>query len=233
MEWGVSKLLVPNESEDVFLAALEKVKAAKLPFEACTGFIPGDLKITGPEVDSAALEAYVTTAMTRARHAGVDTIVFGSGGARRIPDGFDPNEAHEQIVTFCRMVAPLAQDNGVTVVVEPLNTAQCNVLTSVAESADLVNEVDHPGLRLLADIYHMMRDDDPADDLSMHGHLLKHMHIATKDNRCVPGDEPCDFADHFKNLSDAKYDGRMSIEAGASDDTDWGAARALLDNLLK
>jgi sugar phosphate isomerase/epimerase len=212
MEWTVAELLKPRESEEVFCAALDNLRTAALPYPVANCFVPGDLKLTGPEVDSGALRDYVTTTMQRAERAGVEVIVFGSGGARRIPEGFDPEAAWEQLVAFCRMVGPLAHDHGVKVVVEPLNLAECNVLNTVDECATLVNEVAHPGIRLLVDAYHLMRDDDSYDDIVKHGDLLGHLHIATVPNRHAPGAEPCDFSPFFLALAKANYKGRLSIE---------------------
>ncbi len=216
-EWSVPELLKPRESDEVFAAFLEDLRQAALPYPVANCFVPGDLKITGPEADMSALRAFVSKTMGRAEQAGIEVVVFGSGGARRIPDGFDSHKAHDQLVAFSSMVAPLAHDHGVTVVVEPLNTAECNVLTTVAGCAALVNEVDHPGVRLLVDAYHLMRDGDSYDDIVKYGELLAHVHIATEAGRRAPGAEPCDFSRFFESLSDANYTGRVSIECGFSD----------------
>ena len=232
-EWSVPALLKPRESEDAFVAGLGELRSAGLPYPVANCFVPGDLKITGPEVDTPALRAYVTTTMERAERAGVEVIVFGSGGARRIPDGFDPQAAHDQLVAFCGMVAPLAHDHGVVVVVEPLNTADCNVLTTVAECARLVNEVRHPAIRLLVDAYHLMRDGDSYDDIVKHGDLLAHVHIATVPERLAPGAESCDWTRFFRALADAHYNGRISIEAKITDPlTELPVALATLRRLV-
>lgn len=212
-EWSVPALLKPGESEELFRAGLEALRSAGLPYRVANCFVPGELKITGPAVDHAALRAYVAVVMQRAERAGVNVIVFGSGGARRIPEGFDPRTAHDQLVAFCRMIAPGAHDHGVVVVVEPLNKADCNVLTTVSECAGLVNEVAHPAIRLLVDAYHHMRDGDSFEDIVRHGALLSHVHVATLPGRLPPGVEPCDLTRFFRALADAKYDGRVSIEA--------------------
>lgn len=217
MEYGVGNLLKPMEEQAVFLSAFSQAKTGGLPVEACNGFIPGELKITGPDVNFAALEIYVTVACERAREAGVRVIVFGSGGARRIPDGFDCARAHEQIVSFCRMLAPVAEQNDVVIAVEPLNKQDCNVLNTVNECAALVREVDHPFLRLLVDSFHLMKDNDSYEDIVVNGDLLAHVHISTIPCRKAPGVEPCDFYPFFDALVRAGYNGRISIEAGIPD----------------
>jgi len=216
-EWSVPALLKPRESEDAFRASLDALHNVSIPYPVLNCFLPGDLKITGPNVDNPALATYVRISMVRAEAAGVSTIVFGSGGARHVPDGFDPRIAHDQLVAFSQMVGPLAHDHGVTVVVEPLNSAECNILNSVAECAQLVQEVAHPGIRLLVDAYHLLRDGDSYDSIVTHGALLAHAHIATIPNRLAPAAEDCDFSRFFAALAKAQYTGRISIEGKIND----------------
>jgi len=231
VESSVGALLKPREDDDAFAAAVDAMRKGGLPCPVVNCFVPGDLKITGPTADLGALEAYVTKAFQRAQQADVDTIVFGSGGARRIPDEFDRQTAHEQIVAFCRMLAPIAEAHGVTVVVEPLNLAECNVLTTVGESAALVREVDHPALRLLVDGYHLLKDDDALADIVANGDLLRHVHLATVPTRVFPGSEPCDLGPFFQALVDAGYTGRVSIEAKIQDaPTEFPRALSLMQS---
>lgn len=232
MEWSVAELLRPLKPEDAFREACEMVSGSALPYEVANCFVPTELKITGPDADMSALEAYVRTTMARAEQIGLKVIVFGSGDARRIPEGFDRQRAHEQIVVFCRMVGPIAQAHGVTIAVEPLNKADCNVLNTVAECAGLVNEVDHPAIRLLVDAYHMMRDGDAVRSIEEHGHLLTHVHIATIPNRLAPAAEDCQFADFFGALAKAQYNGRVSIEAKINNpETELPAALLMMRKL--
>jgi len=231
-EWSVSALLKPREPEESFLVGLDAIRSAELPYKVANCFVPGDLKITGPDADLAALKKYVTTTMERAGRAGVDIIVFGSGEARRIPEGFNPDIAQEQLVAFCRMVAPLAHDHGVTVVVEPLNRRECNVLTTVFECVVLVNEVAHPGIRLLVDAYHLLLDGDSCESIVTHGALLAHAHIATIPNRLAPSAEACDVSEFFASLAKARYNGRVSIEANITNpETELPAALAMMQSL--
>ncbi len=232
IEWNVGALLKPFADRAVFEDALRQVKDSPLPCPAVNCFVPGELKITGPTADLAALERYVTVAFERAEAAGVQTIVFGSGGARQVPDGFPAAPATDQIADFCRMFAPLAQRHGVTVAVEPLNRAECNILTTVGESAALVRRVNHPAVRLLVDAYHFAKDSDSFGDLAASANLLSHVHLATIPNRVAPGVEPCDFSRFFRTLRKGGYTGRVSFEGKAPDsDAELARAAALMRSL--
>lgn len=233
-EWSVPGLLKPLEDDAAFTAALKAARATGLPCPVLNCFLPGTLKVTGPAADLAALRAYVTTAFARAKEAGVTHIVFGSGGARQVPEGFDHAEASRQIAAFLKMAGPLARASGVTIAIEPLNPKECNILTSVAEGAAMVRTVDHPAVRLLVDGYHMLRSDNRPEDVEKNGPLFVHTHVATKENRQMPGTEPCDLAPFFRALVRGGYTGRLSFEGKCeADAAKLAAGLAVMKQLEK
>jgi sugar phosphate isomerase/epimerase len=212
LELNVQAHLKPEAPDEEFAAVLARIRDCPLPCEAANCFVPGHLRITGPQADLAALERYVRTACARARQAGIRTIVFGSGGARQIPEGCERATAWRQIVEFSRMAAECAAREQVVLVVEPLNRGECNVLNSVTEGAALVREVNHAALRLLVDAFHWAREAESPAAIVAAGGLLQHAHIATFANRLAPSLEPCDFAPFFRACRTAGYDGRVSVE---------------------
>ena len=163
------------------------------------------------------IRAWATTAFARAKQAGITAIVFGSGGSRRIPDGFDRAQARAQFVDLLKELGPLAAAQNVTLVVEPLNTGECNFITSVDEGAAIVRDAATPGVRLLADIYHMLRDAEGPAAITRAGSLLAHVHIAEREKRTAPGVAGDDFAPYLRALAGIGYDGNLSIESGWQD----------------
>lgn len=232
IEMSVGGLLQPREPDSVFEATMADVRAAPLPCPVLNCFLPGDLRVTGPEADEAAALDYMKVAFARAEIARVDTIVFGSGGARRVPEGFDHEQAWAQLVALCKKAGPLAQSRGVVIAMEPLNQAECNILVTAAETARFVREVNHPAVQLLVDAYHWAREAEAAAVIAENGDILRHVHIATGANRRIPAAEEWDFAPFFEGLRKAKYDGRISIEAGiAEPEKELPAALELLRSL--
>ena len=217
-EWSVPGLLKPLEDDKAFAESLKAARATGLPCPVLNLFLPSSHQMTGPAAALNQLRKFVTVTFARAREAGVTHIVFGSGGARQVPEGFGHAEATKQIVAFLKMAGPLAAKQGVTVAVEPLNPRDCNIITSVAEGAAVVRETNHPAVRLLVDSYHMLRSDNVPADIESNGPLFAHTHVATKDNRLMPGAESCDLAPFFRALVRGGYDGRMSFEGKCDPD---------------
>ena len=212
VELTVGDFLVPGKNDSAFQVNLEQLKHLNAKIISCVNFIPANLRITGTETVHDEILAWAETAFRRAQIAGIPHIVFGSGGARRIPEGFDKQEATRQFIDLCKRMAPIAQKYGITVVIEPLNKGETNMINSLAEGAAIVNAVNHPNIRLLCDIYHMLRENEPAGEIVKYGDLLRHCHIAEKETRSAPGTVGDDFKPYFGALKQIKYSGCISIE---------------------
>jgi sugar phosphate isomerase/epimerase len=70
---------------------------------------------------------------------------------------------------------------------------------------------------LLVDIFHMLRDNEPASEIVRFGHLLRHAHIAEKETRTAPGVKGDDFRPYLRALRDIQYSGALAIECGWGD----------------
>jgi sugar phosphate isomerase/epimerase len=214
IEGGVGSLLVPASPDAEFEAILAQIRKSPLPVRSCNGFIPAELRLTGPATKTEQAVEYARTALQRAGRAGISFIVLGSGKARAIPEGFDPKKAREQFVTFCRRIGAIATANRVTIVLEPLNKKETNFFNTVAEGVELVNEISEPSVQLLADLYHMLQENESPDSIRKAGTRLRHCHLAEKARRTPPGVENTDFGPFFRALKDIHYAGGISIEAG-------------------
>jgi sugar phosphate isomerase/epimerase len=215
IELSVAGDLVPEADEATWNEKRQAIEAMPLVPEAYNSFVRSG-KITGPEAAPARLERYVHTALARAAQVGGKVIVFGSGGARNVPDGYDRTKAEDEIVRFLTYCADAYEKTGVVVVVEPLNRTESNIITRVAEGASFVRRVNRPGVRNLADTYHMEKDGEPIDAIVKDGDVLGHVHTADTD-RYAPGTGVYDHAAMFRALKAAGYDGRISIECGWRD----------------
>lgn len=203
--------LLPEATEPLFAPVLEKYEATPLPVAACNVFLPGDLKVVGPEVDWPRVERYVRTALRRVRLIGADLVVFGSGKARMVPADFARADAEAQLVDFLQLVGDVAKSHAMTVVIEPLNRKESNILNSVAEGVALAERVNRPAIRVLADFYHMDEEQEPLRALLDYKDWLAHIHVADTDRR-APGTGHYPYAEFVDLLTQAGYDGMVSIE---------------------
>ena len=203
--------LLPEATEPMFAPVLEKYQAAPVPVAACNVFLPGDLKVVGPDVEWPRVETYVRTALRRVRLIGANLVVFGSGKARMVPEDFARADAEAQLVDFLQLVGDVAQAHAMTVVIEPLNRKESNILNSVAEGVALAERVNRPAIRVLADFYHMDEEQEELRALLDYKDWLAHIHVADTGRR-APGTGSYPYAQFVELLDQAGYDGMVSIE---------------------
>jgi D-psicose/D-tagatose/L-ribulose 3-epimerase len=217
VELGTTELTALSDAD--FDAAVAKIKAVGIPTPNANLFLPGTLKVTGPDAASADEQmAYVRKAFARLERVGVQILCFGSGGARRVPDGFPKNQAFAQLVAFGKRIAPEARAHGITVVIEPLRVQETNIINTAAEGFALVKAVDDPNFELLIDFYHLASEhEDPAIIVEARDHL-RHLHMANPQGRVFPlAWDEFDYAPFFARLREIGYAGRLSVEASSPD----------------
>jgi D-psicose/D-tagatose/L-ribulose 3-epimerase len=205
-------------SDEDFAKYEEKHKAAGIPTPVGNNFIPSDIKVVGPDTDKAKQMEYVNKAFDRAKKLGLKTIVFGSGGARKVPDGFSQDEAWKQLVEFAKRIAPEAKKRGIVVAVEPLQKGETNTINSAAEGLKWVKAVNHPNFQLMVDFYHLSLESESPDILVTGKKNIKHFHIANPVGRKYPmSSEEFDYSKFFANLKKIGYRGGISVEGRTSD----------------
>lgn len=202
--------LVPDDDDAVWATHRAQIEAMPLRPEAFNSYVRTG-HIVGPEADFERLERYVHRAAERAAQVGGAVIVFGSGGARRVPDGYDRELARKDLIRFLNFGADAYEKTGVVVAIEPLNQGECNILTTVREGADYVQAVNRPGVRNLADTYHMEKDGEGLDAVLETGAVLAHTHTADT-GRNAPGTGEYNHEALFRALKTVGYDDRMSCE---------------------
>lgn len=221
---STQKLFSPEHvSREQFSQHLEHIKKLELPMYGSNLFIPGHLKMVGPEVDQKALLAYVEEVFQRGQAAGIEVIIWGSGGSRQIPPGFEPDKAKEQFVFMARKIAEVAKKYDIMLALESLNSTECNFINTVAEALEVVKSVDHDNFRLCADIYHMLKEGESPGVLVTARDYLVYCEIAEKDGRTPPGVNQENFTPYLAALKQAGYTGKIIIECRWKDIDDQGA----------
>ena len=216
LELGTSEIAALSEEE--FEKAAAHIKEVGLPVPVTNLFLPAALKVTGPQTNRDEQMAYVRKAFARLSRLGTGIVVFGSGGARRVPEGFPSEEAFRQLVEFGKRIAPEARAQGLTVAVEPLRREETNIINSAAEGLALVMAVDDPNFQLMVDFYHLASEKEDPEIVVRAREHIRHLHMANPQGRVFPlvWDE-YDYAPFFAKLREIGYDKRISVEASAKD----------------
>jgi D-psicose/D-tagatose/L-ribulose 3-epimerase len=212
-------------SDEEFTRVKSAVESSTIKCECFNVLFPGNIPLVGADSDPAQIESYLERTCARLERVGCRVIVFGSGRARRRPDGVSFAQAYRQLVGVTRIIGRVAAKYGLTVAIEPLHREETNMICSVAEGAILEADVDMKNVGLLADAYHMLMENESMENISRVGSLV-HVHIAEKEGRAYPLHEDENFRELFAQLKMINYGGRVSIE-GRTDDFAHDAPAAL------
>ena len=212
VEEVVVRLLQADVPDNRWTGA-QRAAAAVLPVPAANALVPSSLKITGPDASLNKLRLYIERVTDRAGRVGIKTLVFGSGAARTVPEGFDRKEARKQIIEFIRMAMPYCARRDIVMVCEPLNRGECNIINSVAEAMEYVWQVDHQNFQCLVDSYHLWLESEPLEHVRDAMPWVRHVHLADTEGRRPPGmTRKNDYRPLFEELKRGGYQGSMSIE---------------------
>ena len=215
-EWNFSKLAAL--SEDEFDTVKDTVNRVGLPIEAFNGFFGAGVSLNaGLDLDF--VRAHCRRGFAHAASLGGKIAVLGSGGARKIPEGYDRTLAEEQFLQVLQVCGDAAGDVGMTVVLEPLNRRETNFMNSVTEGAAILDRIPHPNLKLLADFYHVAEEQEPLSALIAQKHRIEHIHLALPHTRFLPtAEDLTDCAPWKACLKEMGYDSRISLEGKANPD---------------
>jgi sugar phosphate isomerase/epimerase len=114
------------------------------------------------------------------------------------------------------MMGDRAQAREITIVIEPLNTQACNWINSVEDAGAIVRRIDHPNVKVLADLYHISVEKEGFHGVLAVGYDIVHVHVSSAD-RSPPKEDGADWTSMFRALKALGYDARLSMECRWTD----------------
>ncbi len=218
-------------TEEEFQENLTKVQNASIPVPAFNVLFPKTMQLLSPETTDQQIIDYLRPAFARVQKLGGKVVVFGSGNSRKRPENMPYGEAFRRLIEVARVIGFVAGEYGITIVIEPLNRSETNMINSVAEGACLRAAVNHPSVQLLGDYYHIAVEHQPPEDIARVGGI-QHCHIATEIGRRAPLEAEAGFGTMFAAMKQTGYDGLVSVEGKAGDlGTEGPAAVSLLKKM--
>ena len=131
--------------------------------------LPGDLRVTGPDVSAQAQHEYLRSAFGRAQALGAELIVFDAAAARNVPAGFDFLLARRQLGNFMRILQGHAADANLRIAVRNYRRAECNLINTISEAALLSALLMLDRIGVAADTVQMALSSEPLDSIERAG----------------------------------------------------------------
>lgn len=161
------------------------------------------------------------------------------GGQAVCVTGFDSELSRstqlEGMIANLRRVAPMAEDAGLTLLVEPVapDWIPGLLVDNLPTGAAIVDAVASPAVRLIADVGHMVMMGDPVvEALNSHWDQIGCIQIADIPGRVEPGAGTIDWLPIFSTLAERDYQGLVEVELLTAQDSAAGEAH-LLANLRR
>jgi len=168
--------------------------------------------MTDPERTEEAI-AELSATIERAQRHDCSNLIITVGAA--LP-AYTRSTQHDAIVDVLSGVADVAEEAGVTLVLEPLNTHVDHpeyYLSDTAEGLEILDAVESPNVTLLFDIYHQqITEGNVTELLTENIESVGHVHFADVPGRHEPGTGELNYANIFDALAETGYDGFVGAE---------------------
>ena len=135
--------------------------------------------------------------------------------------GMSQEEMHKHIITGLKLAAPIAEREGVMLIIEPMNIRvdhPGHCLYGSEDAVSICREVDSPMVKINWDLYHMQ-----ISEGDLCGHLrdgfdqVGYVQLADHPGRHEPGTGEIQYARVFKELADLGYTGPIGVECSPAE----------------
>ncbi len=132
------------------------------------------------------------------------------------------SETREFLVKELATLGAYARSCGTSIILEPLNRREAHYMRLVSDAASLCRDANEPGVKCMGDFWHM-KWEETSDYGAFHSagvEYLQHVHVASKGNRKMPGEdgELDTYIDGFRALKELNYNKYVSFECGSIGD---------------
>ncbi len=123
---------------------------------------------------------------------------------------------HKAIVACLKGIAPAAEAQGITIVLEPLNILVNHAgyyLSTSKEGFEILREVNSPRVKLLYDVYHQqITEGNLIQTFTENIDLIGHFHMADVPGRHEPLTGELNYENIFKAIAATGYQGYVGME---------------------
>ncbi len=146
-----------------------------------------------------------------AERFGANVIIGGIRG--KLSGNVEEHQDQRSVgIKSIQQCANFALDHGVTLLLEPINRYETNLVNSAADGLEMLAEINFPNVKLLMDTFHMnIEERDIQASIERVGEHLGYVHFADS-NRWAPGQGHIRFHEILTSLRKINYQGYISAE---------------------
>ena len=196
----------------------------------CAGF-DGFILAEDP-AERAKFDATYRQLLVAAGELGAGGVIMVPAFSKQTPCMPHTAETRAYLVDQLRELGEFALRHKTTVILEPLNRKEAHYLRQVADAASICRDTNSEGVRCMGDFWNMtFEETSDYGAFFSGGKYLKHVHIASRGNRGLPGEdgELDNYTDGFRALQQMGYDGFVSFECRVKEETRKSAIPAAIE----
>ena len=146
--------------------------------------------------------------------------------------GMTQEQMHANIITGLKRVAPIAEDNGLTLILEPMNIRvdhKGHCLYGSEPAVRICREVNSPNVKINWDLYHMqLSEGDLCGHLRDGFDQVGYLQVADTPGRHEPGTGEINYPRVLKEAYELGYRGYVGLECWPVEDENTAAQRVAI-----
>lgn len=179
---------------------------------------PGDVRLADPGADPTVLRDYLAAVLPVVAEVAEPgaKLVLGSGAARTTPEGVDQVSAQQRLAENLAVIVEATRSHGLEVILEPLNKGETDNINSIAEALAFLDEHGFTDVRVVADLYHIVLENESLESIAPNVARVGHAHVADT-GRFAPGTGDWPIREFVTMLQEGGYAGNLTIECSFND----------------
>jgi len=155
------------------------------------------------------------------RILGVRSVISQTGN---VIEGLSRDVQRETMIETLKRCAPLFEEAGIVLEVEPLNGLvdhKGHFLQRSDESVEVIDRVGSPNVKLVFDVYHQqITEGNVIRNATGYLDRINHYHIADNPGRKQPGTGELNYVNILRAIKNTGFSGFVGLECGYTVDTD-------------
>lgn len=211
---------IMNLSADEFARQKESFLQYDIIPEVCSSPLPDNVQVTEMGFNIYVWTEYLKKAIKRLAGLGCKKLAWNSGRARVLPWEGDTVGAKEQVLQFLYLLCDVADEYGMTILVEPLGPLRTNFLNTLDEMEDFLNRVGKQNLFSMISFRELGEIGLRIEDLASFSGLIRHVQLENpseqKGGRVSPTPQDgIDYHPFLNQLKQIEYNGMICLPQDA------------------